>query len=647
MKTKLKSKLYLFTCFVLMSFNSLAAFAHTHQALSGDSIIIAVTSLLNSNETTTKPDSIIELVVRNRKKLKQNYRYCLNLVKDKMKKEQNTAGLMKIYYRLGLDSRYEHAYDSAKYYYKKSLLHAEKTEDYNTIGRLYNELGTACRKTDHNYEAIDYFVRSIQYAKYDNNLFGKAIAENGIGNVYLVQKEYNKALYYFKESLKYAYASHNKYHLEISYGNLGEVYLYLHQADSAEHYIRQSLELAKQRNSSVGIGICHQLLGQIYAQQNQNQKAYQYYRTALELQRKKNDKRYLSSVLVHQGTICEKLKKYKEAEKKLLEGRALCTDIHSIDKLILANETLYRIYFETGKFEKACNFLMEAKIYKDSLYNTESVRMLNDLEFKYQTEKGKHQIKLLTAENKIKQQRSLLLTISTLALLFALFIGVVDFIRRKKRNTQQQEALKQQLLRMQMNPHFLFNALGSIQNYLFKNETKKAAGYLNNFAALTRSILEHTTQNFISLADEISTLNNYLSLERMRTSNSFDYKLIYNNNADTEFIKLPPMMVQPFVENAIKHGFKNLGYPGLLSIEFEEKNTVLHITITDNGHGIQISKNLKKGTHRSMSMKIFEKRQKLLSKQLKKNIFFTVLNRNQQNNNLKGTVVQIQIPLKS
>ena len=93
---------------------------------------------------------------------------------------------------------------------------------------------------------------------------------------------------------------------------------------------------------------------------------------------------------------------------------------------------------------------------------------------------------------------------------------------------------------------------------MYKNETKKAAQFLGNFASLSRSILKYSSEESIDLEKEIETLKNYIELERMRMKDSFDYEIVLSNDLETEFIHIPPMMIQPFIENAIKHGFRDI-----------------------------------------------------------------------------------------
>jgi sensor histidine kinase YesM len=255
------------------------------------------------------------------------------------------------------------------------------------------------------------------------------------------------------------------------------------------------------------------------------------------------------------------------------------------------------------------------------------------------------QIELLTSENQLKNQRMWLFVAATIILILTILIGMFIFIRNKKENLQRQEDLKQQLLRSQMNPHFLFNALGSIQNFMLKNETKRAARYLNNFASLTRNILEHSSRELVSVTDEIETLRSYMELEKMRMEDHFEFEILYDKNLETDFINIPPMLIQPFIENAIKHGLNNINYKGLLELKFEDRGTVLHIEITDNGVGIKNAELNKSKKHRSMSMNIFEQRRVVLAKRTKHAIGLEVVDRNNLNKSQTGTLVKIEIPI--
>ena len=171
--------------------------------------------------------------------------------------------------------------------------------------------------------------------------------------------------------------------------------------------------------------------------------------------------------------------------------------------------------------------------------------------------------------------------------------------------------LEQKLLRSQMNPHFVFNSLTSIQNYVLGNYSYKANHYLAKFSKLLRLILENSRNNTISLQQEVQTLDHYLNLQKIRYEDKFDFQLEVDSTLDQEIIKIPPMLTQPFVENAIEHGFKPATYKGLLSIRFERAQDYIVAIIADNGIGIERSKRLRarKGVvHRSLATRISEER---------------------------------------
>jgi LytS/YehU family sensor histidine kinase len=195
-----------------------------------------------------------------------------------------------------------------------------------------------------------------------------------------------------------------------------------------------------------------------------------------------------------------------------------------------------------------------------------------------------------------------------------------------------------------MNPHFIFNVLGSIQNFMLSNDSKKAAGYLSKFASLTRTTLEYSSEESIALSDEIAMLKNYMELEQMRKPGIFDFEIEYDDELEADFIQIPPMMIQPFIENAIKHGFKDINYVGNLFLSFRDKMEFIEVVIHDNGTGIQKDMNSGK-QHRSMAMDIFEKRRKLIQHKFNKDFNFELINLTQSNSTETGVRVTLTIPV--
>ena len=158
--------------------------------------------------------------------------------------------------------------------------------------------------------------------------------------------------------------------------------------------------------------------------------------------------------------------------------------------------------------------------------------------------------------------------------------------------------LKLENFRSQMNPHFIFNALNSIQDYIITNNKNLAADYLGKFANLMRIYLNQSAQDVITLHEEITTLNQYLELEKLRFEKLFNYKLIINSNLNTKAIKIPTMLIQPYVENAIKHGLLHVKGKKILTISFSKKEDKLECIIEDNGIGREKSKIIQQKKHK-------------------------------------------------
>jgi len=170
--------------------------------------------------------------------------------------------------------------------------------------------------------------------------------------------------------------------------------------------------------------------------------------------------------------------------------------------------------------------------------------------------------------------------------------------------------VEMQALRAQMNPHFIFNSLNSIDLFILQNDKAQASKYLTKFSRLIRMILDSSANASVSLAQDVEALELYLELERLRCEQKFNFDIKCDPDIDTDFIEVPPMLLQPFVENAIWHGLMNKEGEGHLWININQEDSTLVCTITDDGIGRKKAAELKNksGKHKSMGMKITENR---------------------------------------
>lgn len=208
---------------------------------------------------------------------------------------------------------------------------------------------------------------------------------------------------------------------------------------------------------------------------------------------------------------------------------------------------------------------------------------------------------------------------------------------------------KLKAIKSQMNPHFFYNALNTLQSYILSNEKKEAIEYLSKFSNLTRTILEMTEKDWITISDELKTLTLYLDIEKARFENDLFYTIKVAKEIDSELTKIPSMLIQPYVENAIKHGLLHKTDKKNLSIKFSKIKEFLEIVIDDNGVGRQKSNALnqiKNKNHQSFATSALQNRIDLLNQYKQKNISIEIRDKFTTTEQPSGTTVIIKIPIE-
>lgn len=247
--------------------------------------------------------------------------------------------------------------------------------------------------------------------------------------------------------------------------------------------------------------------------------------------------------------------------------------------------------------------------------------------------------------------QSLAFLISLIILSSAVMVGLSIFIQRQKKTRQKAREelamMEQKLFRLQMNPHFVFNALLAIQGFMYQKNTHDAGRYLTSFAKLIRHTLYGSREDLVPLKNELEAMKYYLELQRLRFNNNFDFTFEIGNNIFTESIHIPPLLIQPFLENAIEHGIQHLKEGGLLNLRIRQENNMVIIEIEDNGIGREASMkmHLKKGKlHKSLGMEIVHSRLESLRKVIGKKISLEVTDLKNEDGNVLGTLVRITMP---
>ncbi|WP_316804170.1 sensor histidine kinase [Pedobacter nototheniae] len=285
------------------------------------------------------------------------------------------------------------------------------------------------------------------------------------------------------------------------------------------------------------------------------------------------------------------------------------------------HQNLLGYYFLTKQYFKAEQQQSRLINLFKSVYETENARAVAEMASIYQLQAKDKSINTLNqtvgiAQGRLQSNR-LWLVITTLVALLGLAIALLLYFiqRQRKLNSETEKAyLEQRLLRTQMEPHFIFNTLSALQSFVRFDEKEKTLKYLNQFGRLLRSSLELSRERLVPLSEEIAALENYLSLQQMRYDDAFQYEINEPVNDDTGVIMIPPMLMQPFVENAIIHGIDANSKEGNVSVHFKIDGQILFVSIKDNGKGFE-NEHQKYPQHKSLSTAISKERLEILAKE--------------------------------
>jgi len=315
-------------------------------------------------------------------------------------------------------------------------------------------------------------------------------------------------------------------------------------------------------------------------------------------------------------------------------------------------EILYFINDEKKITEKAHKYHIAYSNAKDTLNKLQKNRETIELQTRYESERKDQQIDTLSLENELKesrlQQKNYFLFGSIGLFILFLMFGFILYRQNKLKTSQQMLVLQQKLLRSQMNPHFIFNSLTSIQNYMLDEESFKVSKYLSRFSKLVRNILDSSIEENVPIEQEISTIENYIELQKIRFKSKFDYTLEVDEAIDQQNTTIPPMLAQPFIENSIEHGIKHKKTKGNIHIHFSLLKNMIVLEVEDDGVGREKAKeilNRQNLDHKSMATDITRERIRVMNKKLKRKIIFNILDLKDENGDPTGTKVVFEIPV--
>lgn len=506
-------------------------------------------------------------------------------------------------------------------------------------------------KTNESDSAFVYYKKALEKYEIVKDSFLIAYCMHRIGGHIIYNLSNNNeglsmvktAADYFERNGKYSLAAHNSF-------DIGLYYKKINDSTSRKTYWDKARKLNKLAKDTLLDVIMLLEEARDMRDRGNNQMAIVKSGEALAKSKLINSKLFIKESLYNLGKNYLLMGKSKEAIRYLEESTELFS-AHFKEELPELYRLLSIAYIRLKESSKAEKYLSLYKSSLDSIATIDKKENYAGLVVQYETEKKQATITALEQENKLKKsqaanQRVLIFSLAGVLFLL-LIIGWIVANNRKKRKQVELEMAAQRIsyedallkekdekmlsdfnkqlaevqltaLNAQMNPHFIFNCMNSIQKYILKNEKSKALDFLQHFSELMRLVLDNSSKNKIGLDEELSMLEKYIQLEQQRLDFMFDYKLNVAQGLQTDFYEIPAMIIQPYVENAIWHGLMNKQGKGLLIVSFELKENFIKCIVEDNGVGRKMAGEMEQyqsPKRKSYGMSISRKRIELLKKE--------------------------------
>jgi len=548
----------------------------------------------------------------------------LTLAQQKKLKEQEASSWVNIGNSCIMQSNYTEAlrsFTNAQVIYEElTRRQGRKTskEIKNGLARAYGSIGVVCSEQNNYAKALEYYFKALKIYEETKQENIVARAYNNIGIVYKAQKEYGKALEYFEKAL-WVQKKIGDNTSAITITNIGNIYLDRNEDDKALQSYKDAEKIFMEHENRRGLAELYNNFGNYYRKKNNYPEAESSYLKALAIFEETGEKYGASASLGFLGDIHALQGKNTTAIGYLTKSSALADEIGVLEQVKESEKSLSELYEKTGNAAEALKHYKKYSDARESINNSESIKNMVREEMNYEFERKealqkvedeKRQV-LFDEQAKRHSQQMLFVGLSAL-LLFGIAFLIYSRLQLKKRLTLQRDLAEyeQKALHLQMNPHFVFNCLGSISSFIVQNGTDSAIKYLSKFSKLMRLTLEYSKESLIPIDKEIEGLQNYLELEQLRFNKMFDFEITKDPSIEDD-MAIPPLLLQPFVENAIIHGIVPKKVYGSINVDFTLADDKLVCTVTDNGIGINRSKKLKENSvtvHKSMALEITRKR---------------------------------------
>ncbi len=554
--------------------------------------------------------------------------------------------------------------DSAKVYFEKALKEALTVNCKKNISYSLFGIGKFYYRNSSYKEAIKYFQLLNHYSLNEKDTYYQFRSNYYLGASYYFLKSYNLSIIYNKKAAGLALVAKDTSAYINSILAIGNQFEMLHEVDSTNYYHSMANTIYykwSNKDLSAGSSINNSLLKTQILKRDFRKGIY-YGKLAINNALEDNNFTNLNVYYDNIAICYTELKMYDSAFFYYDKALEIELNYNYVDEYKEDLKELIYISKITHNTKKAF-FYVDKYVNADSLYQRPNSEIIDSLRHNFELEKNR--ITLKAEEEKLqevyKKKQIIYLSVGAILLLAITIVSYLFYLRKQfSREKEKQNLLLKvkdseiQALQSQMNPHFIFNSLNSVLEFISNADTASAVKYLTKFSRLIRLVLEFSRRKNILLFDEIELLTLYIELENIKSETGFNYTFSIDENLDLKNDEIPSMLIQPFVENSIIHGIQNKMriaeqkksvYKGELTISFIKQGSFLKCIIADNGVGREKAleiKNNKLLNHLSLGMRITEDRLNLFSKAHCKIEYFDLKD---ENNNPIGTKAEILIPL--
>ena len=435
----------------------------------------------------------------------------------------------------------------------------------------------------------------IQREISDSSGIAQTLLRIGIANFQLNRVE--DGFHYMEQALDYFIVLKDTHRLEVVYNNLGVFSSESGNPERAISYYEKSLQIRKNLNKTYWVAYSYFNIAEAYGRMETWDMAVLYYDKALDTFRSTKSRKVPAMVYDGLALLNIQMGQKEEALKHSLLSYKIAKEQKRDEIIVHSTETLSKAYLNVEDYENAYKYQQEFIDLKFRIDSLNNVTQVSEIEEKFKNKERLQEItqlknQQLEDQNKIQNLQLWILYLVIGGLILFALIGLYYLRRIQKQKLEQEQTekhlaeLKLMALQSQMNPHFIFNCINTVQSFVVNSQKAEAYEYLANFAKLLRLVLNNSRKANIALEDEIRQIELYVQLEAIRFEGQFEYEIYVDTELQNGVYEIPGMMIQSLAENAIIHGLNNLSErKGRLEINFLKSGEVLRCEIVDNGVG--------------------------------------------------------------